>query len=57
MGRLLTALPTPGAVTLARSSLDNYCPPHQVESIQQQVLQVLRHRYPSLAVQHKYEHG
>lgn len=35
----------PTIVTIARSSLDGYTPPHQVESIQSQVLEVLRKIY------------
>lgn len=39
----LKKLPT--VITIARSSLDGYTPSHQVESIQTQVLQVLRNVY------------
>lgn len=39
----LKKLPT--IITIARSSLDNYTPAHQVDSIQSQVLQVLRNVY------------
>lgn len=35
----------PTLITIARSSLDGYTPPHQVESIQTQVLQALRNVY------------
>lgn len=35
----------PTLITIARSSLDGYTPAHQVESIQQQVLQALRNVY------------
>ena len=55
VGELLSALPEPGAVTIARSSLDDFCPPHQVELIQTSVLDTLRPLYPRLRVNVKYE--
>ncbi len=32
----------PGLITIARSSLDNYCPPDQVEYIQDEVLDIIK---------------
>ncbi|XP_051006941.1 LOW QUALITY PROTEIN: UPF0489 protein C5orf22 homolog [Acomys russatus] len=45
---LLKNLPKPTLVTIARSSLDDYCPPEQVDSIQERVLGVLRSLYGAL---------
>lgn len=39
----LSASPT--LITIARSSQDNYCPPHQVEDIQTNVLNILEKRF------------
>ena len=35
----------PGTITIARSSLDNYCPPEQVEFIQTKTLELLQSKY------------
>ncbi|XP_016079751.1 PREDICTED: UPF0489 protein C5orf22 homolog isoform X1 [Miniopterus natalensis] len=45
---LLKNLPKPTLVTIARSSLDDYCPSEQVDSIQEKVLNVLRSLYGTL---------
>ncbi|XP_036063236.1 UPF0489 protein C5orf22 homolog [Onychomys torridus] len=45
---LLKSLPKPTLVTIARSSLDDYCPPEQVDTIQEKVLSVLRSLYGTL---------
>ncbi|XP_063154846.1 UPF0489 protein C5orf22 homolog [Candoia aspera] len=51
---LLGSLPKPTLVTIARSSLDDYCPAEQVEFIQEKVLNVLRLVYGSLDVHLEY---
>ncbi|XP_051872331.1 UPF0489 protein C5orf22 homolog isoform X2 [Pristis pectinata] len=38
--QLLEALPRPTLITIARSSLDDYCPSEQVDSIQERMLKV-----------------
>ncbi|EGW01611.1 UPF0489 protein C5orf22 homolog [Cricetulus griseus] len=45
---LLKNLPKPTLVTIARSSLDDYCPPEQVDTIQEKVLRVLHSLYGTL---------
>ncbi|XP_036166104.1 UPF0489 protein C5orf22 homolog isoform X4 [Myotis myotis] len=45
---LLKNLPKPTLVTIARSSLDDYCPSEQVDAIQEKVLSVLRSLYGTL---------
>ncbi|ELK31269.1 hypothetical protein MDA_GLEAN10025889 [Myotis davidii] len=45
---LLKNLPKPTLVTIARSSLDDYCPSEQVDAIQEKVLRVLRSLYGTL---------
>lgn len=45
---LLKSLPKPTLVTIARSSLDDYCPPEQVDMIQGKVLDVLHSLYGTL---------
>ncbi|KAG7455062.1 hypothetical protein MATL_G00252470 [Megalops atlanticus] len=52
---ILQALPKPTLVTMSRSSLDEYCPAEQVDSIQDQVLVVLETLYGSLDVHREYE--
>ncbi|XP_075974767.1 misexpression suppressor of ras 6 isoform X2 [Anticarsia gemmatalis] len=42
---LLKNLPPPVLITVARSTDDGYCPPHQVEYIQSTVLEVLKELY------------
>ncbi|XP_053106270.1 UPF0489 protein C5orf22 homolog [Hemicordylus capensis] len=51
---LLRNLPKPTLVTIARSSLDDYCPPEQVELIQEKVLNVLHSVYGLLDVHLEY---
>ncbi|KAM7071192.1 UPF0489 protein C5orf22 homolog isoform 2-T2 [Acridotheres tristis] len=51
---LLTDLPKPTLVTIARSSLDDYCPSEQVDIIQEKVLNLLRSVYGSLDVHLDY---
>uniref|UniRef100_UPI00398EFD80 UPF0489 protein C5orf22 homolog n=1 Tax=Pristiophorus japonicus TaxID=55135 RepID=UPI00398EFD80 len=52
--RLLTDLPRPTLITLARSSLDDYCPPEQVDSIQERMLELLCACYGSIDVHLEY---
>ncbi|XP_072461593.1 UPF0489 protein C5orf22 homolog isoform X2 [Notamacropus eugenii] len=51
---LLKNLPKPTLVTVARSSLDDYCPSEQVDTIQEKVLNVLHTLYGSLDVHLEY---
>ncbi|XP_077209564.1 UPF0489 protein C5orf22 homolog isoform X2 [Paroedura picta] len=51
---LLMNLPKPTMVTVARSSLDDYCPADQVELIQEKVLNNLRSVYGTLDVHLEY---
>ncbi|KAK3883578.1 hypothetical protein Pcinc_012121 [Petrolisthes cinctipes] len=54
-GHLVTGLPVPPTlVTVARSSLDDYCPPHQVDGLQEAVCQIL-HRAYSIECKKHYE--
>lgn len=55
--RLLKNLPKPTLVTIARSSLDDYCPSEQVDVIQEKVLDVLRSVYGSLDVHLEFSPG
>uniref|UniRef100_A0A1A7XN88 Chromosome 5 open reading frame 22 n=1 Tax=Iconisemion striatum TaxID=60296 RepID=A0A1A7XN88_9TELE len=50
----LKALPTPTLVTMSRSSLDEYCPAEQVDSVQSRVLAVLEGLYGPLSVYEDY---
>ncbi|XP_018429491.1 PREDICTED: UPF0489 protein C5orf22 homolog [Nanorana parkeri] len=54
---LLKHLPKPTLVTLARSSLDDYCPSDQVDFIQEKVLDVLRSLYGTLDVHLEFSPG
>ncbi|KFO23094.1 UPF0489 protein C5orf22 homolog isoform X2 [Fukomys damarensis] len=45
---LLKKLPKPTLVTIARSSLDDYCPSEQVDTIQEKVLKALHSLYGTL---------
>ncbi|XP_060002902.1 UPF0489 protein C5orf22 homolog isoform X1 [Lagenorhynchus albirostris] len=47
---ILKNLPKPTVVTIARSSLDDYCPSEQVDTIQEKVISVLRSLYGTLDV-------
>ncbi|KGL92413.1 UPF0489 protein C5orf22, partial [Charadrius vociferus] len=51
---LLKDMPKPTLVTVARSSLDDYCPSEQVDTIQEKVLNLLRSLYGSLDVHLDY---
>ncbi|KAI5938813.1 UPF0489 protein C5orf22 homolog isoform X4 [Manis javanica] len=51
---LLKNLPKPTLVTIARSSLDDYCPSEQVDTIQEKVLNVLRSLYGTLDIHLEY---
>uniref|UniRef100_A0A803T089 Chromosome 5 open reading frame 22 n=1 Tax=Anolis carolinensis TaxID=28377 RepID=A0A803T089_ANOCA len=51
---VLRNLPKPTLVTIARSSLDDYCPVEQVDLIQEKVLDVLRLTYGTLDVHLEY---
>nr|XP_055058050.1 UPF0489 protein C5orf22 homolog [Misgurnus anguillicaudatus] len=51
----LEALPKPTIVTISRSSLDEYCPAEQVESIQNEVLNVLQSLFGSLDIHREYQ--
>ncbi|XP_061695658.1 UPF0489 protein C5orf22 homolog isoform X2 [Syngnathoides biaculeatus] len=53
--RLLEHLPKPTLVTMSRSSLDEYCPFEQVDSVQHRVLAVLEKQYGPLDIQKDYE--
>lgn len=57
MKHLLKHLPKPTLVTLARSSLDDYCPSNQVDLIQEKVLDVLRSLYGTLDVHLEFSPG
>ncbi|KAF4076857.1 hypothetical protein AMELA_G00219910 [Ameiurus melas] len=52
---VLQPLPKPTLITVSRSSLDEYCPPDQVDSIQSSVLKVLETLFGSLDVHKEYE--
>ncbi|XP_011354768.1 UPF0489 protein C5orf22 homolog [Pteropus vampyrus] len=47
---LLKNLPKPTLVTIARSSLDDYCPSEQVDTIQEKVLNMLHSLYGTLDI-------
>lgn len=47
---LLKNLPKPTLVTIARSSLDDYCPSEQVDTIQEKVFDALRSLYGALDI-------
>ncbi|XP_068605165.1 UPF0489 protein C5orf22 homolog [Brachionichthys hirsutus] len=51
----LKALPKPKLVTMSRSSLDEYCPAEQVDSVQSRVLAVLERLYGPLDLHKDYE--
>ncbi|XP_040910283.1 UPF0489 protein C5orf22 homolog [Toxotes jaculatrix] len=51
----LTPLPKPTLVTMSRSSLDEYCPLEQVDSVQSRVLAVLETLYGPLDLHKDYE--
>ncbi|GBL89776.1 UPF0489 protein C5orf22 [Araneus ventricosus] len=47
--------PKPAVITIARSSRDDYCPPEDVNFIQECVLQMLEEVYGSIDVSRDYE--
>nr|XP_020469035.1 UPF0489 protein C5orf22 homolog isoform X3 [Monopterus albus] len=53
----LTPLPKPTMVTVSRSSLDEYCPVEQVDSVQSKVLAVLESLYGALDLHKDYENS
>lgn len=53
----LKALPKPTLVTMSRSSLDEYCPVEQVDSVQSRMLAVLEGLYGPLELHKDYEHS
>ncbi|XP_022617541.1 UPF0489 protein C5orf22 homolog isoform X2 [Seriola dumerili] len=53
----LTPLPKPTLVTMSRSSLDEYCPVEQVDSVQSRVLAVLEALYGPLDLHKDYENS
>ncbi|XP_061588688.1 UPF0489 protein C5orf22 homolog [Cololabis saira] len=57
MGLFLKALPPPTLVTMSRSSLDEYCPVEQVDSVQSRVLAALQGLYGDLDVHKDYENS
>ncbi|XP_073348076.1 UPF0489 protein C5orf22 homolog [Pagrus major] len=54
---LLKALPKPTLVTMSRSSLDEYCPVEQVDSVQTRVLAVLESLYGPLDLHKDFENS
>lgn len=52
--QLLKPLPKPTLVTMSRSSLDEYCPVEQVESVQNRVLALLQRQYGQLDLHKVY---
>ncbi|XP_074843901.1 UPF0489 protein C5orf22 homolog [Carettochelys insculpta] len=52
--QVLKKIPKPTLVTIARSSLDDYCPAEQVDVIQEKVLNVLRSAFGTLDVHLAY---
>lgn len=56
-GNFLYQLPRPAIITISRSSEDDYCPNHQVETIQGLVLDMLKDLYGELDVRYDYKLG
>lgn len=52
---VVKTLPKPTIVTISRSSLDEYCPAEQVDSIQSSTLEILETLFGSLDVHKDYE--
>ena len=44
----------PGCITIARSSLDDYCPPEQVDFIQTETLHLIQSYFTKTAVKNYY---
>ncbi|KAF3698862.1 UPF0489 protein C5orf22 -like protein [Channa argus] len=55
--QFLTPLPKPTLVTMSRSSLDEYCPIEQVDSVQKKVLAVLEYLYGQLDIHKDYDNS
>ncbi|XP_049930787.1 UPF0489 protein C5orf22 homolog [Epinephelus moara] len=53
----LKALPKPTLITMSRSSLDEYCPVEQVDSVQSRVLAVLENLYGPLDLHKDFENS
>ncbi|KAK2844001.1 hypothetical protein Q5P01_010660 [Channa striata] len=53
----LMPLPKPTLVTMSRSSLDEYCPVEQVDSVQRKVLAVLEHLYGPMDIHKDYDNS
>ncbi|KAJ3595504.1 hypothetical protein NHX12_004807 [Muraenolepis orangiensis] len=53
--QFLGPMPDPTLVTMSRSSLDEYCPVEQVDSIQNKVLALLERLYGELEVRQNYD--
>ncbi|KAL4234625.1 hypothetical protein ACF0H5_006266 [Mactra antiquata] len=51
----LSYLHKPNIITIARSSCDDYCPPNQVDFIQENVLNILQDLYLELDVNYAYK--
>ncbi|XP_054720428.1 UPF0489 protein C5orf22 homolog [Uloborus diversus] len=51
----LSNLPVPALVTISRSSRDDYCPPEDVNFIQELVLEMLKNLYGALDITIDYE--
>lgn len=52
--RLLNTLESPGAVTISRSAEDDYCPLEDVDWIQNEVINLLKNKWPRIVVHEKY---
>ncbi|XP_060603050.1 UPF0489 protein C5orf22-like [Ruditapes philippinarum] len=52
---MLSYLPKPTLITIARSSSDDYCPPNQVDMIQDSVLTMLQELYLEISVNMAYK--
>ncbi|GIY03935.1 UPF0489 protein C5orf22 homolog [Caerostris darwini] len=51
----LLEIPKPAIITIARSSRDDYCPPEDVNFIQDCVLEMLEEVYGCIEIQRDYE--
>ncbi|GIX80414.1 UPF0489 protein C5orf22 homolog [Caerostris extrusa] len=51
----LLEIPKPAIITIARSSRDDYCPPEDVNFIQDCVLEMLQEVYGCIEIQRDYE--
>lgn len=54
---LISHMKKPTIITAARSSIDDYCPPHQVDFIQEKVLEMLQEIYLKIEVVLDYDTG